>query len=230
MSLKQDFKELGFELSQILKKDLERIREKAQANLSVIKDETNKKIQKDMVKLENTLTQNARIQINKKVSDLFNSINRNILIAKTNLVEEFLRALTDVVNQHIKDNSKGYFENLNREIEDATKHIQNRVSLYLCARDLKKILSDPKLIQLNSEIVVLKESPSIDTICGFKLIAEDNSFVLDYTYESKLEQMRDEIGRRLMKLFPVFESNVESVIANAEKIVNKWESEKKDVK
>ena len=109
MSLKQDFKELGFELSQILKKDLERIREKAQSNLSVIKDETNKKIQKDIVKLENTLTQNARIQINKKVSDLFNSINRNILIAKTNLVEEFLRALTDVVTQHIKENSNGYF-------------------------------------------------------------------------------------------------------------------------
>ena len=48
--MREDLNGLGYEFSKILKKDIERIQEKKKATINLINSETEKKIQKDLIK------------------------------------------------------------------------------------------------------------------------------------------------------------------------------------
>ena len=217
MSMREDLNGLGYEFSKILKKDIERIQEKKKATINLINSETEKKIQKDLIKLEANLIQNAKIQINKTVSDKINEINREILLVKTKLVDDFMEAITNEVTNRINANPDGYYNWLNNQIINLNATFPLKAKLFLNHHDIKAVEGNSQLISLPQDIQLDKSSP-LDTLCGYKVISLDNSYCFDFTFETRLDQIRDDLSMRLMKFFPIFEVNIESIMANFEKL------------
>jgi vacuolar-type H+-ATPase subunit E/Vma4 len=207
MSLEEEFRELGFEMSQILKKELDRMKDNAQNTINIILEETQKKIQKDLLKLEQGMIQNAEIELNKQITDKTNEINRKIIEEKNNFIEHFIELVKQEIKKRINSNSQGYLKYIIAQIEDSLSLIPENATIYVNQND-QSLLSKPENKAKIEKFHYKLCSKPTNTLGGIKVIANDNSLVLDSTLESKINLMKDEISKRFMSIFPIFEINI----------------------
>jgi vacuolar-type H+-ATPase subunit E/Vma4 len=222
--MNEQIQELGLELAQITKKEIEKIKENTLNMIKLINDETDRKIKKDVYKLENTIVQNTKLSINKKISEKINLVNRNILIKKNNLYEQLIKTVVETLTERIESNMDGYMEFLAKKTKELSPLLNTKVYMYLNERDLLYVRKHPKALELDSENIQISSTP-IETSSGFKIEALDHSFLLDLTYESHLERLKDDISKIYMKKFPVFDINLEGTRELLDQFTKKAEGE-----
>ena len=209
MPLLTEFRELGFELSQLVKKEIEQIKSRSASNIENIKSETQKKIQQDLQNLESTLTQRIIMEANKKISDQINHSNLIILESKKKLLDTFIVHLGQNIKDKIKSNYPAYLKYLVRIIETNLHLFDSGCILYLNSKDLTEIQQSTDLLKRNPNLSVAQEP--IETICGCKIHSKNGVLELNLTYESLVEKKYIEISRLVMATFPIFTVTVEDV-------------------
>ena len=226
MSLQEDFQELGYELAKFIKIRIKTIKKTAKETISVIEEDTKKKIKKDLYEIERDMVRKKEFELNKIESKKISEINQKIIYAKRYHVNRFIGLVADKVKEKVKEKPEKYFEHIFEKFLDFYDLITTPVNLQFNTRDLKSIEKDPKHFPLSKEhfkLVEISKEP-IKTISGFMITAKDNSFVINNTFESEIERHTHEIGVEFMKIFPVFEVNVDNAIDLYEKLYPQQES------
>lgn len=213
MSLREDFRDIGYEMARIVTKDLELIKKKAQNTIDFIEEETKKKLVKDLIKLENELINRSLQNLNINETERVAEINQAIANRKNECIEDFIPYFEKHIRQKIEKNRQKYAMFIMSKIMEFLPLIERPVKVQFNARDLiyikKNTFFNP--IPQKQELLSLDDEP-LDTVCGFKIVSEDNAFTVDYTLESLVEKHKQELSLRFMQIFPIFEIKVKNAM------------------
>ena len=104
MSLREDFKDIGYEMARIINKEIEQIRADGKKKIAAIKEEIEQRINHDTLKMELKIIQKKQFELNKIESDKITEINQTIaerkvntliLVNKVTLVNQWKEKLTE---------------------------------------------------------------------------------------------------------------------------------------
>lgn len=218
MSLREDFRDIGYEMARIVKNEVEAIQTKTQKAIDFIEEETKKKLDKDLIKLENELINQSLQELNINETERVAEINQAIANKKNDCIEDFIAYFSKYIKKKIENNSQKYALFISSKIMEFLPLINNPVKVQFNARDLKYIHENKFFnpIPQNNELLNLDPVP-IETVCGFKIISEDGSFTIDLTLDSLIQKHKQELSLRFMRIFPIFEIKVKNAMEIDEK-------------
>ncbi len=212
MSLREDFRDIAFELAKNVKIEIDQIENKTKKTIEFLEEETKKKIQVDLVKLENTLKNQNIHELNIFKTEQTSDINQTIARKKNECIENFMKYLEKELVKKIKNSSKKYAKFLISKINIYSSAINSKIKLQLNETDLQSFIKNQYLkeIDIKPSLISLDKNP-IETLGGFKIKSADNSFTIDYTFDALIEKSRQKITINMMKIFPIFKINIGSL-------------------
>ncbi|UYP47854.1 V-type proton ATPase subunit E [Candidatus Lokiarchaeum ossiferum] len=213
MSLREDFRDIGYEMARMVTKEVEMIQKKALSAIDFIKEETKKKLEKDLIKLEAELINRSLQKLNINETERVAEINQAIANKKNECIENFIIFFKEQTQLRIKKNSQKYSMFIMSKIMEFLPLIDRPVKVQFNTRDLQYIKENTFFnpIPEKQNLLRLDERP-LDVACGFKIVSEDKAFTIDYTLESLIEKYKQELSLRFMKIFPIFEIKVKNAM------------------
>lgn len=216
-TLIEDLKSLEYELSQIIRKETTKLKDNHDKVIAQLDEEMNYKLNKDLHEMESKLIQNVEYELNRKINLKINEISRNIILSKNHIIQEFIDLVVEQIKRKVALKTESYFEFLTERLRKTAKLIQEPTWIFLNKNDHQTLKKNPNLLKIDSKYLNINEKP-IDILCGYKLIAQNNTFEIDDTLDSRLDSIKEEISSRLMNLFPQFEFKMDNAIETLEKI------------
>ncbi|QEE15870.1 hypothetical protein DSAG12_01697 [Promethearchaeum syntrophicum] len=226
MSLREDFKDVAYDLARIINKEIEVLQKRKESSISYIKETTLDKTERDLLKLEKKLIKKTQTKLNIEESKRISKINQKISQKKTECVDNFIELLQKEIIRRIEKDPDKYFSFLKRKIIELLPLVNIASNIYINSKDLKYLKKNSiyKLLPEKRDILKLSDNP-IETLFGFKIIDRHNTLCIDYTFESLIMKHKQEISIEFMKIFPIFEVNVK----NATEIFHQKHPEVKDI-
>jgi vacuolar-type H+-ATPase subunit E/Vma4 len=210
MQLIDEFREIGFELSQIVKQEIDKIKENSLKAVNSLEKETNQKIQHDLDLLEQNMIHEAEYRLNKQLSDRINQINKALLERKNQIVLHLIKKSEERLNQRIKENYEAYLDFLLNSLENYAKTLETECWLYLTLQDKQYLQNNAEFIKKFPRFKIHEEN--INDIAGYKLVAKNGIFELDFTFQTLKEKNYAEIAKTVMNSFPIFEVKLEDAV------------------
>ncbi|MHA1796796.1 MAG: hypothetical protein ACTSUK_11845 [Promethearchaeota archaeon] len=213
MSLREDFKDLSYEIVRIAEKERNIIRKKAEQQIKEIEEEFQQKINQDTLKLELESITKKEFELNKVESDKITVINQAIAEKKTKCIKDFLKLIQLEIRKRILDRQDLYMYFLIERMQSIAPLINEPVIIQFNKEDLEyaqKFDFLEKLMEKKEFFEISKEP--IDTGIGFKIVSKSGRFVIDYTFNALVEKYYQKIEIRFMKIFPIFEVNVRNAM------------------
>ena len=217
LSLRNDLQELSFELAEILKEEIKKIKKESLEVIEYIKEQTKIKINRDKKNIAQKMIVEAESRLNQKEAKRLKQINRNVIKTKLNKVDKLINELLEDIKLRIDNNRDSYFDYIYSKFEEYTPLLNRPVKILFNKKDRVYLNEHPKGCTIEHVNCEMPEEEYIDTIGGFKIFAEDGSFTIDNTIEALIENNRYAIGQKVMEIFPVFEVDVESAVEIYEK-------------
>jgi vacuolar-type H+-ATPase subunit E/Vma4 len=202
MPLLTDFRDLGYELAQFIKKEIEDIKNNAKDEIEKIKSETERKIKAELISLENELLKEAEFEINRDFSNRVNQINTKILEAKNSYINSIIQKLDLEISNKIHRNPDGYRNYLSKLIREKCAMIESNCWLYCNQEDHLLFQKFPDLLK-DAPYLELNKVP-IDTKCGFKIVEKSGAFEMDFTHQSLIKSNWNNIAQLIMSFLPIF--------------------------
>lgn len=213
MSLREDFKDLSYEMARIAEKEREQISKRAEQQIKEIEDEFKEKIKHDTLKIELESITKKEYELNKIESDKITVINQNIAEKKTKCISDFLRLLQLEIRKRIRGKKELYMYFLIERIQSFIPLINEPVLIQFNKEDLDYALKFNFLEKLVEKKELFEISPEpIDTGIGFKISSKNGEFLIDYTFNALVEKHYQDLEIRFMQIFPVFEVNVRNAM------------------
>lgn len=210
MTLIEEFREIGYELQQFVKQELDLIKENTLKSINNLEKETKQKIHHDLELLEQNMIHQAEYRLNKQLSDRINQINQTILDKKNQIIEGLITKSQKQLETRISQNPEAYFEFLLISLDHHSNLLDTDCWLQLTARDAKLYLSNSNMIKKFPNFTL--DLNHIEDIAGYKIIAKNGMFELDFTFQTLKEKNRAEIARTIMNRFPIFEVKLEDAV------------------
>lgn len=210
MSLREDLKDVSFELARIVNEKKIRIEKKSDVAMKFIIDQNKKKIRVDLLRIMNEMINEKYNELNKYETAQINQINATIAEKKGESMEAFVEVLKKEIRVRITQNPEAYFQFLQDKITEFLPIINQPVIFYVNAEDLQLLEKYPIITNLKKRKLISVSPNPIETAFGFRLASKDESFSITFTFESILEKYYEEISMRFMKVFPIFEVNVKT--------------------
>ena len=226
MSLREDFKDVAYDLARIVNNEIELLQKRKEASINYIKETTLEKIEKDLLKIEKKLIKKTQTKLNIEESKRISKINQKISQKKTECVDDFIKLLQKEILRRIEKDPDKYFSFLKEKLIELLPLVSIASNIYLNSNDLEYLKKNSifKLLPEKRDIVKLSDTP-IETLFGFKIIDRHNTFCIDYTFESLIIIHKQDLSIEFMKIFPIFEVNVK----NASEIFHQKHPEVKDI-
>ncbi len=213
MSLREDFRDIGFEMARIVKNEVDSIQKKTQIAIDFIEEETTKKLEKDLIKLETDFINRSLQELNIHETERVAEINQMIANRKNECIEDFIQYFKTQLTQKIENNRQKYALFISSKIMEFLPLIRVPVKVQFNSRDLKYIHENEFFNPIPQKQEFLKlDSVPIDIICGFKIISDDGAFTIDLTLESLIKKNRQELSLHFMRIFPIFEIKVKNAM------------------
>ena len=210
MSLREDLKDVSFELARIIKEKKDRIEAKSDVAMKFIIDQSKKRVRVDLLRIMNEMINEKYNELNKHETAQINQINATIAEKKGEAMVAFVEVLKKEIRVRIAQNPEVYFQFLQDKISEFLPVINHPVIFYANAEDLQLLEKYPIISNLKKRKLFSISPTPIDTACGFQLASKDASFNITFTFESILEKYYEEISMRFMEIFPVFTVDVKT--------------------
>jgi len=210
MSLREDLKDVSFELARIVNEKKNRIEKKSDVAMKFIIDQNKKKIRVDLLRIMNEMINEKYNELNKHETAQINQINATIAEKKGESMEAFVEVLKKEIRVRITQNPEAYFQFLQDKITGFLPIINQPVVFYVNAEDLQLLEKYPIITNLKKRKLISVSSKPIETAFGFRLASKDESFSITFTFESILERYYEELSMKFMKIFPVFTVDVKT--------------------
>ncbi|MHA1744976.1 MAG: V-type ATP synthase subunit E family protein [Promethearchaeota archaeon] len=210
MSLREDLKDVSFELARVLKEKKDRIEKKSDVAMKFIIDQNKKKIRVDLLQIMNEMINEKYNELNKHETAQINQINTLIAEKKGESMDAFVEVLKKEIRVRITQNSEAYFQFLKDKIVEFLPVINQPVIFYVNAEDLQLLDKYPIISNLKKHKLISISQKPIETVFGFILSSKDASFSITFTFESILEKYFEELSMKFMSIFPVFTVDVKT--------------------
>ncbi|MHA1585103.1 MAG: hypothetical protein ACTSVU_06870 [Promethearchaeota archaeon] len=211
MPLREDFRDLAYELAQKSNIEKEKIIKNSKKTLSYLKNENQKRIIKRLKRLEKEILTRDLVEINRDESDRVARVNQAIASKKGQIVDDFKKEVKSFIIQKINTNKQGYFEFLFKKITEFIPIITSDIIFYMNHQDLEYLKQNMHyLSSLNNKFLNQATFDEFDSLLGFKICALNKTFEIDFSFETLLEKNKNEIMMNFMKVFPIFEIKVKS--------------------
>jgi vacuolar-type H+-ATPase subunit E/Vma4 len=210
MSLREDLKDVSFELARNLKEKKDRIEKKSDVAMKFIIDQNKKKIRVDLLRIMNEMINDKYNELNKHETAQINQINATIAEKKGESMDAFVEVLKKEIRVRITQNPEAYFQFLQDKITEFLPIINQPVTFYVNAVDLQLLEKYPIISNLKKRKLFSTSPTPIETAFGFKLTSKDASFSITFTFESILERYYEELSMKFMSIFPVFTVDVKT--------------------
>ncbi len=213
MSLREDFYDLAYELAKIANDEIDKIEKRAMATIDYNREEMDKKIRKDLEKLQKNRMNEELFGLNIDESERIAQINQAVAEQKGKSIKDFVILLKSKVSKMIEAHPREYFDFMRQKMYHFLPLLDQNVEVRVNQRDYDLVKQKPlfNTIQKNKFHVNLSKIP-IETVGGFRIIPEDGSFEIDYTFESQIEKYRKDLAMKFMEIFPVFKIDVKNAI------------------
>ena len=117
MSLREDFKDIGYEMARMITAEIEKIDKKTAMEIYYIKERFENHIHNDLLELEVNAITKRQHELNKEEIERISEINQTIAERKTRHIEEFLDVLKEEIRQRIQTCHKSYSEFLIEKVK-----------------------------------------------------------------------------------------------------------------
>jgi len=212
MSLREDFRDVAYDLARLLDKKVELLHKKKVASINYIKTKTEAKIEKDLKKIERKLILKSQYELNIAESNQIAEINRKITNKKIQCVEDFIDLLKEELVKKIENNPEKYFAFMKEKVMEFLKLVNLASNIYVNERDLAYLKKNSASLLLPKRDIIKLSDNTIDTLCGFQIIDRNNTFCIDFTFESLILQHKQELSIEFMKIFPIFKVDVKNAM------------------
>ena len=213
MSLREDFKDLGYEMARMITAEMEKIEKKTTLEIYYINEKFENQIHEDLLQLEVNLIKKRQFELNKKEMDRISEINQNIAERKNNHITEFLEQLKKEIRKRIQTCRQSYVEFLIERIKSYLPLINQNVIIQFHKDDLK-IAKEADLLKKLGEkgkLFEISEIP-LDSCIGFRIISQNKDYEIDYTFDAITNKHEQDLKMRFMKIFPVFQANLRNAM------------------
>ena len=213
MSLREDFQDLAYEMAKIVNDDVNSIEKRALASIEFHQKEMEKKLQKELIKLEKTMMNEELFNLNIEESERIAQINQAIAERKGKCIDDFANILKKRIRSLIESNPDAYISFLRNKKKEIFKLLDSDSQIFFNKPDLEQINQKPHFNTKQKNQINIKISPKpIETAAGFRIVTDNNEIEIDYTFESQLKKYEKEISMIFMNIFPVFEVNVKNAL------------------
>ncbi|WP_457557650.1 hypothetical protein [Candidatus Harpocratesius sp.] len=213
MSLREDFKDIGYEMARFVDQEIEKIRIQGEAQIKAIKEEIEQKLKHDTLKMELNSIQKKQFELNKIESEKITEINQTIAEKKVKCISDFLKLLQLEIRKRIHDKKDLYMYFLIEKIQSFTPLIQNNATIHFNKEDLEYAKKFQFLEKLGEkkDLFEISDEP-IETGIGFKIVSNNGEYIIDNTFDAMVEKHYQDLEIRFMKIFPIFEVNVRNAM------------------
>ncbi|MHA1610632.1 MAG: hypothetical protein ACTSVZ_12105 [Promethearchaeota archaeon] len=213
MSLREDFKDIGYEMARMITAEIEKIGKKTSMEIYYINERFENHIHNDLLQLEVSTIKKRQFELNKDEIERSSKINQTISERKTKHIEEFLEILKIEIRNRIQTCHESYSEFLIEKIKSYLPLINQEVQVQFHKEDLKYIKEANFFEKLGEKgkLFEFSEIP-LDSCIGFKIISKNKDYEIDYTFNAITEKHQQKLKMRFMKIFPVFEINLRNAM------------------
>ncbi len=213
MSLREDFKDIGYEMIRTTAAEIEKIEKKASMETYYIREKFENQMQEDLLQLEMTSIRNRQYELNRLEMDRVSEINNAVAQRKTKYIDEFNELLRKEIRDRIQFCHKSYVNFLIEKVKNYLPLIVQPVKIQFHEDDLKLIKETDflKKIGKKRKFFTISETP-LDSCMGFRITAEDNEYEIDFTFKAIADNHRLELKMLFMKMFPLFEAKLRNAM------------------
>jgi vacuolar-type H+-ATPase subunit E/Vma4 len=200
-TLEYQFKQLEYEMFLGLKEIAQEISQKSEQAIQAIRDETERKAQRDLLKLHQESLNEAQRLLNLRIDEAVASLNSSILKKKNEYYRRFLEELAVRVVENIQHNPVPYWRHISTKVIDATSQLSGEIVLIFNGHDaevLKKTPNHLKLPGINYSI----SSHTVRCIGGCLIQALDGFIEIDLTIDEELRRKNPMIALRFYAILP----------------------------
>lgn len=209
MSLREDFKDVGYEMARMVKEEVEKIEKKTILEIYYLAENIENQIQNDLLQLEIDSIQRKQFELNKMESERISKLNQTIAEKKTKYTKEFVEILKKKIRERIQTCEDSYIQFLTNKIQSFLPLINQKVLIQFNEEDMELIQNHNLLDKLGEKkkFFELSDEP-LDSCVGFRIISTNSDYEIDLTFDAITEKYKQDLKMRFMKIFPVFEVNV----------------------
>jgi vacuolar-type H+-ATPase subunit E/Vma4 len=213
MSIREDFYDVAYELAKIANKEKKKIKNRALETIKFLKNDTDQRIHQIINQLEKTQMYDELYKLNIDESERIAEINQKVAEQKGKYIPDFIHLLKQEIRKKINRNTQKYYDFLFRKIKEFIPLFDQDVKIFFNKHDLEFINKKPRFNQFQTHEyhITISQTP-IETVAGFIIKPFDESYKIEYTFESQIEKNKQELSMRFMEIFPVFEVDVKNAI------------------
>jgi len=213
MSLREDFRDISYEMARIAKVEMEKIEERIKKAITFIEENIDQQIEKDTLKMELEFIQEKQAELNIDESERVSQINQAIAEKKARCIKDFTDLLKLEVRKRIEEKKEKYFQFIFQNICKFLPVINQPVKIAFSEQDLEYMKKKALIKMLPEKAAFFHyDDRFLTETCGFKIYSKEREFIIDFSFETLLDRHYHEIKMRFMKIFPLFEINVQNAM------------------